>query len=165
MKKYIVALTCLVASLSAIDERETSTFQLESIAYETPYRILTNKDPSGFSVELDDGSMWRITDNSSAYQVQTWRANDSLVIRPTLFPTLSGARFYLYNERLRSEAYAELSYGPLLNKATCVKITYMDYVNGMIEMRDGAGNTCYWEINPTDRNVSRSWKCGQTLML
>ncbi len=134
-------------------------------SYETPYRLLTAKDSQGFSVEMDDGAMWRITDNGSAAVVTQWRSNDSLVIHPTMFSSLSGGRFYILNERLRTAAVAELSYGPILGRPGNSRIIYIDSMNCAVQLQDGTGKTVMFRLNPNDRFLFQKWQYGDTIIL
>lgn len=135
------------------------------VAFETPYRLLIDKDPHGWSLEMDDGSMWRMSDSSSADEVKHWRANDSLVIHPTLFPYLSGGRYFIVNERVRGTAIAELSYGPLIDRATHNQIVYIDNFAQTLQLQDGAGRVSFWHLNFGDRSLFKQWKLGQTIII
>jgi hypothetical protein len=119
----------------------------------------------GFSLEMDDGSIWRIIDSSSAREVSSWRINDSLVIYPTLVPSWSGGRYYIVNQNLQSSAIAEISYGPLAGKATNTQIVYFDYFSGYVQLQDGIGRTSFWRLYPSDRSIFEYWKVGQSIII
>lgn len=170
-KYYLIAammLTTFVSASSESDESTLNEFDIQTISYsyyETPYRLLANKDPSGMSIEMDDGAIWRIVDYSSAEEVKYWRINDPLIIQPTLFPNWSGARYFILNERLGSTATAEISYGPLLGRATHNQIVYIDYMSGMIQLQDGIGRTSFWKLSYADRAYFQQWRLGQTIII
>ncbi len=147
------------------DEDKKPIHYIETISNDAPYRLLTNKDPQGWNVELDDGAIWRAVNSSSAYEITHWRTNDPLVIHPTFVPNWSGGRYYLLNERLNSLAVVELSAGPVLNRATNSQLTYIDYATGVIQIQDGAGRSSYFRLDYTDRAIYQKWRPGQSIIL
>lgn len=146
-------------------ETEEPTLDIQAISYERPFRLLANKDPQGWNVELDDGAIWRAVNSSSAYEITHWRTNDPLVIHPTFAPGWSGGRFYILNERLDSVAVVELSAGPYLNCATNSQITYIDYSSGVIQLKDGTGRSSYFRLDLSERSIFQKWKLGQSIIL
>lgn len=161
-------LTLLLATFFSLHSSETNyprELAIHSTHYQTPYRFLTNKDPQGLSIEMDDGAIWRIIDSSSAEEVKYWRIEDPLIIYPTLLPSWSGGRYFILNERLSSTAIAEISYGPLLGKSTHNQITYMDYATSVIQIQDDSGRASFFRLNSKDRNLFQYWKLGQTIII
>ncbi len=138
---------------------------INTISQHVPYRILSNKDPQGKSVEMDDGSIWVIYGSDSSLNVMNWRINDPIVIHPTLWPKWAGARFFIYNERVRSSAYAELSLGPFKNRSSHIQISGIDYFYGQISVIDGVGRSTNWSIYMEDIKKLQSWQCGQTVII
>lgn len=155
---------CRVVFTTTEDE-PTSEEIIVTISSEKPYRLLTNKDPNGWNVELDDGSVWRAASSSDAYEMKNWRVNDTLVIHPTAFPNWSGGRFFIVNERLNRSSVVELSQGPILNRSTNNQITYIDYSNGYLELHDGAGRISTWTISYADRAAFQKWKPNQSVII
>ncbi len=154
-----------ILALNDTEEPEEPTLDIQTISNDTPYRLLANKDPQGWNVELDDGAIWRAVDSSSAYQITHWRTNDPLVIHPTFAPGWSGGRYYILNERLNSIAIVELSAGPILNRATNSQITYIDYSSGVVQIQDGAGRASYFRLDYADRTNFQKWRPGQSVIL
>jgi len=135
------------------------------VAAETPYRILAAKDPRGLNFEMDDGAIWRVEGAESAQAVTEWRINDTLVIQPSLFPSWSGARYFVLNERTNTYAYAEMSFGPFAGKATHNRIMEIDYRNGQISVMDGVGRITNWFVDRSELKKLQGWKLNQTLVL
>jgi hypothetical protein len=139
--------------------------EVEAIANESPYRLLSSKDPQGWNVELDDGSIWRAIGSSDADAIKKWRSNDPIVIHPTLFPSISGGRFFLYNQRLNSYAISEISAGPILNSAMNARISYIDIYSGLIELRDGKGRACYYRLDYSEKTLFKDWRIGDSIII
>jgi hypothetical protein len=146
-------------------EEPTEESSLEAIANYNPYRLISNKDPQGWNVELDDGAIWRAVDSSSASEMKYWKTNDPVVIHPTAFPNWAGGRFFLLNERLNTTAVVELSQGPVLNRSTNAQITYIDYSSGYLEIQDGIGRSSYFHIDYSDSLIFKSWRPGQSIIV
>ncbi len=147
------------------EEDPTEEISLEAIANYHPYRLVSNKDPQGWNVELDDGSIWRAVDSSSASEIKYWKSNDPVAIHPTAFPNWAGGRFFLLNERLNTTAVVELSQGPILNRSTNAQITYIDYTSGYLEIQDGIERSSYFHIDYVDRLIFQGWRPGQSIIV
>jgi hypothetical protein len=130
-----------------------------------PYRLLSNKDYEGWTVETDDGTIWRAVDSTSANRVKYWRTNDRLVIRPVYLSNWYKAKFYLSNERDRTNALVELSQGPLLNRATNNQITYIDHLSGQLKTEDGAGRCLFWNVSYQDREPFQDWHPNHSIII
>jgi hypothetical protein len=139
--------------------------EVEAISNETPYRLLNSKDPQGWNVELDDGSIWRAIGSSDADTIKKWRANDPIVIHPTLFPSISGGRFFLYNQRLNTYAISEISAGPLLNSAVNARISYIDIYSGIVELKDGKGRACFYRLDYSEKTLFKDWRIGDSIII
>lgn len=138
---------------------------LQKVAAKTPYRLLSSKDPSGYVLELDDGSTWRVSGADGARAVSDWRINDSVVIFPCFFPAWTGTRFYILNERTRNTANVELSLGPISGRSTYNHITELNLFHGTLCITDGTGHNSQWIINRKDLKKFQNWKLNQTIIL
>lgn len=170
MKTKSIATTLAIALLStgavfAEEQREIpSSWSAELAYYEVPYRVLINKDPSGASLELDDGSIWRATDSMSARNIQYWYPNDPLVIRPCAV-SWWGARFYITNERMRTAANVELSFGPIAGTPQHNTISFIDYSRKELQLQDGSGLTSYWYVDRNDVKTMNAWQPHHTIII
>ncbi len=161
--KYCLLAIMLAISLFAnqnVKEPKEPQCTLQPISNSTPYRLLANKDPQGWNIEMDDGSIWRAVNSSGAHQIAHWRTNDPLVIHPTFSPNWSGGRFYIHNQRLNSAAVVELS-----NRATNSLLTYIDPSSGVIQIQDSMGRSSYFRLDYADRSSYQKWRPGQSIIL
>jgi hypothetical protein len=78
---------------------------------------------------------------------------------------LSGGRFILYNQRLNTYAISEISAGPILNTATNVRISYIDIYTGVVDLIDGKGRSCAYRLDFSDKNLFKTWKVGDSIIL
>lgn len=148
----------------SFDETRNGMIAYESNEkFDPPYRLLANKDPKGHSIELDDGSVWRITSDNSI--VQLWRENDSLVIYPIYYQFWYGSPYYILNERTQETVNVELSYGPILNQPTNAQLVYIDYKNGKVQIQDGAARSSWFKVDPSELEKLKGWKLNQSIIL
>lgn len=157
--------TLHIQLISSTEEEPAEEIAAEVISNYHPYRLVSNKDPQGWNVELDDGSIWRAVDSSSAYEMKYWKTNDPVVIHPTAFPNWAGGRFFLLNERLNTTATVELSQGPILNRSTNAQITYIDYSSGYLEIQDGIGRSSCYQVDYADSALFQNWRPGQSIIV
>lgn len=164
---FFASLSFLMTPLSAdTDFDKAPSIELKTIAaVDKPYRLLTGKDPSGLSIEMDDGTIWTVVGSSSAATAKKWRMNDPLVIYPVFLPSVKGARFYLYNERLHTHAYAELSYGPMIGTATNLQIVYLNYNTGQLQLQDGKGRVYNYIIDKRHKDIFRNWQINESVLV
>jgi hypothetical protein len=130
-----------------------------------PYRKLTGKDPSGYTLELDDGSVWRVLDSSLSKAKDYYREGDLIVIYPVLFPFFSGSKFFFSNLNSGQNVNVDLSLGPISGKPGCVEIDEIDFYRGRLLLRDGNNNRLIWQINTDYLSNLRQWKPGQCVIL
>ena len=134
-----------------------------------PYRTFVGRDPHGFSVDLDDGSEWRMTDSTSRMVAKSWWINDPVVIHPTFFPGIHGSRYYLLNLRTKQTAAAELIRGPYLGLETNLRIWYIEWDSLYVELKEGELNeynrVAYFRIDPADYDKFRRWEPKQSIIL
>lgn len=130
-----------------------------------PYRKLSGKDPSGYTLELDDGSVWRVTDSSLSKAKDYYREGDLIVIYPVLFPFFSGSKFFFSNLNSGQNVNVDLSLGPISGKPGCVEIDEIDFYRGRLLLRDGNNNRLVWQINTDYLSHLRQWKIGQCVIL
>lgn len=142
-----------------------SKVTLQKVSNETPYRLLSAKDPQGFAFEMDDGAAWRVVGPDCALAVKSWRLNDPLIIYPCAFPRWTGTTYYVLNERTRTTANVELSFGPAPGTVTQNRIGDINYSQGQILLVDGARHTSQWSVCRNDLKKLQNWKFNQTVIL
>lgn len=170
-KLKLISLIALLPLTTNLTARPLEPFSMDHedvqciATAEEPYRLIASKDIHGRTVELDDGSIWSIHGAESQTYASRWRANDSVVIHPTLFPLWAGTQFYLYNERTKTAANAILSANPYANTATHVVINYIDYMRGDLHIVDGSGRNTYCRVNPKFYTELSRWRVGNTILI
>lgn len=138
---------------------------LQKASYLFSSRLLASLDAFGRSVEMDDGSIWRIDDNVSAQTVQSWFINDALIICPAA-PSYAGApRFFIYNQMSKTSAFAEPSIKPTLGKITTNLIQSVDYNSRQMRVIDGMGRVTYWLIDYNDYYKLQTWRTNQLIVI
>jgi len=142
-----------------------SQVQIKKAAYGIPNRLLASKDLYGSSVGLDDGAFWQIEGIQSQQTVQTWLINDSLIIYPMYCTCKSNARFFIYNERTHTSAYAELKVAPLYGTAAHNCIQSFNYTYGELCTVNGLGQATNWLIDSNDWHKLQTWKHNQTIII
>ncbi|MBI5274670.1 MAG: hypothetical protein HY860_06440 [Chlamydiales bacterium] len=146
----------------AYDRGETVAPTL--IAYHSPYRLVRSVDPSGRTLEMDDSAIWVIA-NSSQREVIRWLKNDPLIIYPCLWPAWYGGSFWIFNEKLGTYAYADLSLGPVINGDCTNHIIQIDFYRGEIVLRDARGYQNLWRVSTSDLNLLTNWRLGDSIII
>lgn len=130
-----------------------------------PYRQVLNKDPAGYSIELDDGSVWTVIHRSTASAKNFFQEGDYVIIYPVIYPFFSGSKYYFFNERNGKSVNVELSLGSISTRVGNVQVSQVDYYQGKILLVDGHGNQAVWKVDPEDILLLRTWKVGQNVIL
>lgn len=140
-------------------------YNISYVNQDSPYRLLNSFDPAGATVELDDQSIWRVEGGESRDNVLSWRVNDPLVIYPVTWTLFTGTRFFIYNERTRNSANAEISLGPVIGGPCNNRIIYIDYSYGEVRLQDGRGNVSIWHVDYKDLYQIQTWQPYQSVIL
>ena len=130
-----------------------------------PYRLIRSLDPATATIEMDDNSVWRIEGNHSRYNVQNWESNDPVIIYPVTYTYMTGTRFFVYNQRTRTNANVELSLEPIIGAPTNNRIVYIDYMYGEVRLQDDKGNVSVWIAENKDLNIIQNWRLFQSVIL
>jgi hypothetical protein len=130
-----------------------------------PYRLIRSLDPAGATIEMDDNSIWRIEGTNSRCNVQNWELNDPIIIYPVTYTYMTGTRFFVYNQRTRTNANAELLIGPVVAAPTNNRIIHIDYMYGEVRLQDGQGNVSIWIAENNDLNIIQNWRLFQSVIL
>ncbi len=130
-----------------------------------PYRLVYGMDPAGATVELDDRAVWRVEGEDSRYNVRYWLPQDPIVIYPVMCTCFTGTRFFMYNQRTKTSANAEISLGPVIGGPCNNRIIYIDYMYGEVRLQDGQGGVSVWIAEPNDLYVIQNWRLYQSVIL
>jgi hypothetical protein len=138
---------------------------LSVFAYAEPCRRLTGKDPEGHTLELDDGSVWKVHQNSLPRSKNFYKEGDLIVIYPVILRFLSDSMFFFHNKNSGQNVNVDLSLGPISGRPGCVEIEEIDFYQGVLLLRDGYNNRLTWQVNSDSLTQLRQWKPGQAVIL
>lgn len=123
------------------------------------YHRITTMSVYGDSVEIEDGSWWKIASNDSS-TVFSWRQGDSVVITPNN-SFFSSYNYYITNEQTRTYVKANLNVGPIAFGQYSHWITSVDPVGGHVYLEN---NSC-WCISNGDAHVFRDWAPNDAIII
>ena len=127
------------------------------VARITEHDLFTN-------IYLDDGSVWRVEDSSSASESRRWYINDAVIIYPN-HSIFHSEDYYLYNERLNGYAYTNLSCSPRVGDLTHLQIIEICYLDNVVTVQNGAGDLFYFEIAQNHIGNVSKWVVQDSIIL
>jgi hypothetical protein len=125
-----------------------------SIGYSSSLHWLTGSSVHGDSIEIEDGSVWKINSYDS-YKALSWRANDPLLITQNT-RWFSSYNYKIVNRATGSSIEANLILGPLEFGVFTKYIAFIDWAMGDIVLSDNTRyqTSCYdtsafhdWDVN------------------
>lgn len=135
-----------------------------------PYRYITRvtQHKNFTNIYLDDGSVWRAEEASSEKEASRWLVNDPVILYPNdsiIHSIFHNEDYYIYNERLNSCAYANISCSPTPNDLTHLQIVEISYVNNVITVVNGVGDNFYFQISNNHINKVSTWLVSDSIIL
>lgn len=127
--------------------------------YQTAVHWLAGISPQGDSVELEDGSHWKIP-SQHYYSIFSWRLGDSLTITPTR-SFWSNYNYYITNNATSTYVSANLYIGPVAFGPYTHWIVGMDPTNGHVFLENGSA----WCISCQDAYLFNDWAINDTIIL
>ncbi len=131
------------------------------------YHIIISVAVDGSSIEIEDGSQWKVPDSQS-YEVSRWQTSDPVVISPNN-SYRSNYKYYLTNKNRGSYVKCNLSLGPIIGGNNSYRIIHLDLYNGNVYLQpegpDGSGNETRWYIEPNDRHIMKTWTINQAVIV
>lgn len=132
--------------------------------------ILAGVSAKGDEIELEDGSIWKISpyDSSKAFDwLRQLQLSDKIEI--PLVPLVifqntswfSNYAFRIVNSKDNSSIVANLFQGPFKGGEHSRYITEIDYSQGLIMLSDAS----HWEINPSDRGNLFEWALSEPVII
>lgn len=128
-------------------------------------RLLFSLDTYDRTIEMDDGSVWRVEGSASWQNVREWFINDALVLCPTVPSYKDGPRFFLYNQMAKTTAFVEPIKKPYIDRITTYIVKKIDYTQRQVQLIDGAGRTSYWLIDANDSKKLNKWQENQLIVI
>lgn len=136
---------------------QASLFSYDSYPYCVHHAAFVS--PGGYTIELEDGSIWRV-EPSDAYCVNDWSPFDDILIQPGSWLSFS-PNFYFYNVQTRSAITVTLKMGPFYDSPFTRWIIAINYATGEVWLDDGSH---FW-INVDDDTLFQDWRINDTIII
>lgn len=121
--------------------------------------------PGSYQIRLEDGSQWSCG-IEDAQTVRSWRAQDDIEIaRNTSLFTPHDYKFILINKSLNTSIIVNLASPPNPTSTYTHKIQRIEYDAGIIHLINGQTRQSRWEVHPRDKELIKSWKNQETLII
>ncbi len=117
----------------------------------------------GDSVELEDGSVWRIS-RYDGQKALSWRLNDPLTITQN-HRWFSSYNYRIINQNTGASLEANLFLGPLQYGEHTLYICAIDRVSGYLLLLDSQGETTQWEISSGDSDPFQDWVVNDAVVI
>jgi hypothetical protein len=133
--------------------------QFPAAYFPSSCHLLVSLSPNGDSVQLEDGSVWKI-DDPNAFKLLYWRPSDPLMITQNT-SWFSSYKYRMVNRSNGSSIDANLVKGP--NPGNCCNryITELDLDRGILTLSDRT----YWEVSSGDQSLLSEWKCKDSVII
>jgi len=187
MKYMIVALSLLLTSLSAQDERaqvcsrplpfekqrqfQISVLEQQKNHYALPqlppkvfplgYHYLKQVSGIGDKCEIEDGSEWQI-DTTSYKTVLKWQASDPLYItQNTNWFLYMSYKYKIVNYNTNESVYANINLGPQIKNPHTTYVTSIDRELNIATL----SNNTRWQVEPADNYLITEWMEGDVIIV
>ena len=117
----------------------------------------------GDSVELEDGSVWKIC-HYDGYKAMQWRSHDPITITQN-HRWFSSYRYRIVNQNSGESLEANLFLGPLEYGQNTLYVTGIDRIAGDLIITNGFGEALRWEISSNDLSVFQNWAVHDAIII
>lgn len=117
----------------------------------------------GDSVELEDGSVWKIS-RYDGYKALNWRSNDPLTITQN-HRWFSSYSYRIVNQNNGACLEANLFLGPHEHGQYTLYITGIDRTSGELVVTNGSGESIRWEISSSDFTIFQNWALHDAIII
>jgi len=134
---------------------------LPPVYYPIQYHMLSSVSAMGNEIEIEDGSVWRISPDQSD-SILTWKQDDPIIITQNRnwFSHTSFA-FLIVNEANKQSVYANLHLGPYVESPHTHHVIAIDHSHGHIVLE----NQSIWNISSYDSNIFEEWHLYDAIIL
>ncbi len=171
MLKIIPFFLLFLSPLGLIAESEPSIYEASGyifddyppIYYPTAVHNLIGVSALGDSIELEDGSVWKIS-RYEGHRALTWHSNDPLTITQN-HRWFSSYNYRIINQNTGACLEANLFLGPLEHGHRTLYITGIDRSSGDLILANGAGETTQWELSSGDLDLFQNWALHDAIII
>lgn len=117
----------------------------------------------GDSVELEDGSVWKIC-YYDGYKAMQWRSRDPLTITQN-HRWFTSYSYRIVNQNTGESLEANLFLGPIEYGEDTFYIIDIDLVAGDLTIIKGSGETIRWEVSSNDMPAFQSWALHDAIII
>ncbi len=161
MVKFIIVL--FLAALPASNICGYLFDEYPPLYYPASTHSLIGVSALGDSVELEDGSVWKIC-RYDGYKALGWRSNDPLTITQN-HQWFSRYAYRIVNENTGVCLEANLFLGPLAYGKHTMYITGIDRMSGELIVTNGSGESIHWEISANDFDLFQNWALADAVII
>jgi hypothetical protein len=133
------------------------------IYYPPSIHCLTGVSALGDSVELEDGSVWKIS-LYDGYKALRWHSDDPIMITQN-HQWFSKFNYRIVNQNTGTCLEANLFLGPLEHGQYTLYITSIDRAAGELEITNGWRESIHWEISAGDIAAFQNWVLGDAVII
>ena len=123
---------------------------------------LSSVSVTGDSLELEDGSMWKIS-HYDGRKVLSWRLNDPLIITQN-HRWFSNYKYRIINQHTGGILEANLFLGPVVYGEHTLYVCALDAFEDLL-LIDSRGEITRWEIASNDRWIFQNWALNDAVII
>lgn len=117
----------------------------------------------GDSIELEDGSTWKVSDYDR-YKANNWRSEDPLLITQN-HRWFSKYSYRIINKNSGASVETNLYFGPIKNGEYTLYIFSIDRVKNTIKAINGKNEITHWEICSKDWHEFDEWEPNDAIIV
>lgn len=134
-----------------------------SISYPASIHWLASVSAFGDSVELEDGSVWKVS-SYDQYKASYWLSQDPLIITQN-HKWFSNYNYRIINKNSGASLDANLRFGPIKNGSYTLYISFIDKNNKTLNLIRGNDEITHWEICSFDEHLFHDWELSDAIIL
>lgn len=126
------------------------------VYYPSSIHWLSSISAFGDSVELEDGSVWKVS-YYDQYKANHWRSRDPLIVTQN-HRWFSKYAYRIINKTTGASIETNLHFGPIKNGELSLYITSIDPIQQNIQLTNGREEISHWEICSKDGEEFARWE-------
>lgn len=133
--------------------------QYPPVYYPPAVHCLKSVSVLGDSVEIEDGSVWKIS-SFDADKVRYWKSTDVILITQN-HSWFSKYKYKLVNETIGSSLEAKLHLGPSKRSEYIRYVIETDIRDGIAILNDGTR----WKVSSLDKHLFKEWELNDAVII